>query len=199
MHSWWISSNKVCQACRVVVRELKKYIPERHALHWVHSSLRVQQPGYSEVTTQSSDSGLAASSQARPDLIISRLRYTHVYTHTRLTALFPGLPGWAGTRKVKPIWILLEQETASGSGISWAICKSAPRHASTGRMLFLLPNQPRQSTEGKHPLNKLANYMYLSLPMIAWLSRGFTSHSTQKGHFGDVSPSQSLGLVWKIN
>ena len=41
-------------------------------------------------------------------------------THTRLTALCPGLPGWAGTRKVKPIWILLEQETVSGSGISWA-------------------------------------------------------------------------------
>ena len=39
---------------------------------------------------------------------------------------FPGLPWWAGTRKVKPIWILLKQETVSGSGISWAICKSAP-------------------------------------------------------------------------
>ena len=48
-------------------------------------------------------------------------------THTRLTALFPGLPGWSGTRKVKPIWILLKQETVSGSGISWAMCKSAPR------------------------------------------------------------------------
>ena len=48
-------------------------------------------------------------------------------THTRLTAIFPGLPGWAGTRKEKPIWILLKQETVSGSGISWAICKSAPR------------------------------------------------------------------------
>ena len=46
------------------------------------------------------------------------------HPHTRLTALFPGLPGWAG--KVKPIWILLKQETVSGSGISWAICKSAP-------------------------------------------------------------------------
>ena len=31
---------------------------------------------------------------------------------------FPGLPGSAGTRKVKPIWILLKQETVSGSGIS---------------------------------------------------------------------------------
>jgi len=49
------------------------------------------------------------------------------YIHTRLTALCPGLPGWAGTRKVKPIWILLKQETVSGSGIRWAICKSAHR------------------------------------------------------------------------
>jgi len=40
---------------------------------------------------------------------------------------FPGLPRWPGTRKVKPIWISLKQETVSGSGISWAICKSAPR------------------------------------------------------------------------
>ena len=39
----------------------------------------------------------------------------------------PWLPGWASTRKVKPIWILLKQETVSGSGISWAVCKSAPR------------------------------------------------------------------------
>ena len=53
------------------------------------------------------------------------LLYTH--THTRLTALFPGLPGWASTRKVKPIWIFQKQDTVSGSGISWAICKSATR------------------------------------------------------------------------
>ena len=48
----------------------------------------------------------------------------------------------------------------SGSGISWAICKSAPRSRQittpapnysvfTGRMPFLPPNQQRQSTEGK--------------------------------------------------
>ena len=84
---------------------------------------------------------------------------THTHTHTRLTVLFPGLPGWAGTRKVKPIRILLKQETVSSSGISWAICKSAPRsrqittpapHHSvfTGRMPFLPPSQQRQSTEG---------------------------------------------------
>jgi len=75
--------------------------------------------------------------------------------HTRLTALCPELPVWAGTRKIKPTWILLKQETVSGSGISWAICKSASRSrlqtdndASTptlsfftGRMPFLPPNQ----------------------------------------------------------
>ena len=82
------------------------------------------------------------------------------HTHTGLTALCPGLPGSAGTRKVKPIWILLKQETVSGSGISWAVCKSAhrsrqittpaPHHSVfTGRMPFLQPNQQCQSTEGE--------------------------------------------------
>ena len=57
----------------------------------------------------------------------SNMFYHHRHTHTHLTALCPGLPGWASSRKVKPIWILLKQETVSGSGISWAICKSSPR------------------------------------------------------------------------
>jgi len=43
----------------------------------------------------------------------------NLLTHTPvLTALCPGLPGRAGTRKVEPIWILLKQERVSGSGIS---------------------------------------------------------------------------------
>ena len=40
--------------------------------------------------------------------------------------LFSGTTRWSSTRKVKLIWMLLKQETVSGSGISWAICKSAP-------------------------------------------------------------------------
>ena len=62
------------------------------------------------------------------------------------------------TRKVKTNLDLLEQEIVSGSGICWAICKSAPhpkqprQHPTTqfftGRMPFLPPNQQRQSTEG---------------------------------------------------
>jgi len=84
--------------------------------------------------------------------------HTHTHTH-RLMALCPVLPGWAGTRKAKPIWILLKQETVSGSGIIWTICKSAPRsreitmptphHSGFYRPEpFLLPNQQPQSTEG---------------------------------------------------
>jgi len=49
-------------------------------------------------------------------------------THTRSTALFPGLPGWVGTRKAKPLWILLKQETVSGSGISWAKALKSIKH-----------------------------------------------------------------------
>ena len=106
--------------------------------------------------TEIVESGLYSS----PDWDRSLDSSTTTYTHTRLTALFPGQPGWAGTRKVKPSWILLKQETVSGSDISWAICKSAsrsrqitmpvPHHSFfTGRMPFLPPNQQRQSTEGK--------------------------------------------------
>jgi len=90
---------------------------------------------------------------------IIQIHTTHTHTHTdvRLTALCPGLPGWAGTRKVAPIWILLKQETVSGSGISWSksasrsrqITTSAPhRSVFTGRMPFMPPNQQCQSTEG---------------------------------------------------
>ena len=58
-----------------------------------------------------------------------------IYSHSRtkcwnihpFNSPFLRQPRWAGTRKVKPILILLKQETVSGSGISWATCKSAPR------------------------------------------------------------------------
>ena len=81
----------------------------------------------------------------------------HTHTHTRLTALFPGLPRWAGTKKVEPIWILLKQETVSGSGISWARCKSAPcsRQITTTashHSVFYRPDAlpATQSTASKH-------------------------------------------------
>jgi len=95
------------------------------------------------------------------DVGLNKWHKTH--THIRLTALCPGLPRWAGTWKVKPIWILLEQETVSGSGTRWAICKSAPRSRqkttpAPHRSVFYRPDalpaaQPSQSTEGKSDIS----------------------------------------------
>ena len=80
------------------------------------------------------------------------VEHTHTCTHAHFMTLCPGLPRWAGTRKVKPIWILLKQETVSASCISWAICKSAhccrqitttaPNHSSFYRLDALPAIQP---------------------------------------------------------
>jgi len=62
--------------------------------------------------------------------------------------------------------ILLKQETTSGSGINWAICKyapcprqttmPAPHHSVFYRSdAFLLPKHQRQSTEGTIMLNNI--------------------------------------------
>jgi len=96
-------------------------------------------------------------------MVICVERSALAYSPADATATHCLLPGSAGTRKENPIWILLIQETMSGSGISWAICKSVPRFRQTtmpaphhttqfftSRMPFLPPNQQRQSTEGKN-------------------------------------------------
>jgi len=71
--------------------------------------------------------------------------------HTCLTATFQGLPRWANTRRVKPVWILMKQETVSGSGISWAIWSTSlhtdnhmPHHS-----VFYRPDAA-QPTTSKH-------------------------------------------------
>ena len=92
-------------------------------LHIPSTNVTAYHDGNTAVTCK-----LTTSPCTEPWTSILKLPLTYgFHTHTGLTALFPGLPGWAGTRKVKPIWILLKQETVSSSGISWAICKSAPR------------------------------------------------------------------------
>jgi len=110
------------------------------------------------------------------------------YTHTRLTALCPGLPGWAGTRKVKPIWILLKQEIVCGSSISWAICKSAPssrqitmpapHHSVFYRPDALPATQPTVSKHWRlcyHVKYKInSSVLYVILQKISHLSRRLT-------------------------
>ena len=94
--------------------------------------------------------------------------HTHTHTHIRLTALFPRLPRWAGTRKVEPIWILLKQETVSGSGISWARCKSAPssRQITTPashHSVFYRPDAlpAAQPTASKHTHHNIVYHLLL--------------------------------------
>jgi len=54
-------------------------------------------------------------------------KQTHTHTHT-FNCPSSGTTRVSRYYKVKPFWILLKQETVSGSGISWTIiCKSAPR------------------------------------------------------------------------
>ena len=79
----------------------------------------------------------------------------------------------------------------SDSGISWAICKSAPRsrqtitltpHHSffTGRMPFLPPNQQRQSTEGTcyvsccEWMRLLSSYTAVAYPLPRLISTSIT-------------------------
>ena len=97
-------------------------------------------------------------------------KHTHTHTHTHpCNSPFPGLPRWAGTRKVRQIWILLKQETVSGSGISWAICKSAPlsrqkttpapHHSVFYRPDALPATQPTASKHSKHKDTKQTSYI----------------------------------------
>ena len=84
-------------------------------------------------------------------------------TNTHLTALFRDNPGEPVPVRENQSGFSLKQETVSGSGsgISWAICKSASRSRQIttpvpdhsvfyGRMLFLPPNQQHQSTDGNN-------------------------------------------------
>jgi len=69
--------------------------------------------------------------------------YTHTLTHNTHTfnGPFSGTTQVGRYEKVKPIWILLKQETVSGSGISWAmqVCTSlqTDNHASIPPLSFL--------------------------------------------------------------
>jgi len=83
-------------------------------------------------------------------------------------------PGWAGTRKVKPIWILLEQKTVSGSGISWAICKSAPRSRQITTTALHCSSFLQAACPSCRPSNsvKPLNVVYKRMKILASLQLG---------------------------
>jgi len=107
---------------------------------------------------------------AMPRGLLARLCHALLVDTTTITTtvlcppgLCPGLPGWAGTRKVKTNLDFLEQEIVSGSAICWAICKSVPHPRQTTtpishHSVFYRPDalpaaqQQCQSTEGNKAL-----------------------------------------------
>jgi len=103
------------------------------------------------------------------------------FPHTRLTALCPGLPGWAGTRKVKPIWIFTEardSEWQSHQLGHMQVCTvlQTDNHASTPPQSFYRPDAlpATQPTASKNWRPK-AMLLHLSNAIIV-LKIVFTSH-----------------------
>ena len=89
-------------------------------------------------------------------------------THTpHLTALCPGLCWWAGTRKVKPIWILLKQRDSEWQWHQLGhmqVCtvSQTDNHASTSPLSFYRPDalpaaQLIASKHWRHILTKVLN------------------------------------------
>jgi len=111
---WWYLTFSLCVSCMVVTERLM----ERAGWGRLHGAVSWAVIGQTVPYTLHRVRAMVR------DIVRDNV---HTHTHTHLTALCPGLPRWAGTRKVKPIWILLKQETVSGSGISWDMCKYAPR------------------------------------------------------------------------
>jgi len=122
------------------------------------------------------DDGITAISYKQTQLAVqserfhirrSACKHTHTHTHP-CNGPLSGLPRWAGTRKVKPIWILLKQETVSGSVINWAICKSAPhsRQITTSapdHSVFLHALPAAEPTASKHWRQTTVSNMSLAL------------------------------------
>jgi len=121
--------------------------------------------------------------------------YTHAHTHKRLTALCPGLPGSPGTRKVKPIWILLKQDTVSGSGISWAICKPAPRTRQTTPCQHPTTQFLQAGCPSCRPTNSVKALKALYTFSYTWCENNLKHVSAQKnGNFLAIS-----AVFWNFN
>ena len=92
------------------------------------------------------------------------VRYTHTHTHTHLAALFPGLPGWASTRKVYN----LDFTEARESEWQWhelghmQICTllQTNNHASTPPLSFLQAGRPScRPTNSVKALKEISLYV----------------------------------------
>jgi len=144
--------------------------------------------------TEASDADVSYSSTGSSfNTAVHMSQVSHTQTHTTVLLLVWNMSGTTRvsryqkgkTKKVKTNLDLLEQEIVSGSGICWAVCKSAPhprqprQHPTTqfftGWMPFLPPNQQHQSTEDvtveQQKNRNFASQMTLKL----WLNMLMTS------------------------
>ena len=128
--------------------------------------------------------------------------HTHTHTHTRLTALFLGLPRWASSRKVKPMWILLKQETVASAGpyASLHLAPDRQSHQHPTTLVFYRPDtlpaaQPTASKqwrgiEGTCPPPKSAPYHEgRGPPVNTWFlgpTRIYNANGTSIGVGSDI-------------
>ena len=115
--------------------------------------------------------------------------WTQIHTHTHLTALCPGPPGWAGTRKVKPIWILLEQEWQWNQLEHMQVCTllQTDNHASTHHSVFYRPDalpvaHPTVSMHWRLILNT-NTHMLIRMPQrtnATWVWQTFPDHEKRR-------------------
>ena len=119
---WWLDEDECRQYVTVVV------ITAEHC-NELGCWATVQRVAVVIVTEQCSDFcyEISLSLAVQPVHLLQSYNQTpiqHTYTHP-FNGPFSGSTQVSQYQKGKPIWILLKQETVSGSGISWAICKSA--------------------------------------------------------------------------
>ena len=96
------------------------------------------------------------------------------------------------SQMVKPVWILLKQETVSGSGISWAmqVCTSLQRdnHASTPPLSFFTGQMPFHCPTNSVKALKAIRTEKSGAASIWNISRAGTRHSSSSAR-GDISPA----------
>ena len=127
---WWQAPSDAYHSVNQSILTIKTFTdPDflQDVFFWWPSTLNAEHLWQTRTVRHISDEWSNTARQFPGDFAISSRfprgeTWPSVQQHPFKTAHFPGLPS---TRKVKPIWILLKEETVSGSGISWAICKSA--------------------------------------------------------------------------
>ena len=127
--------------------------------------------------------------------------HLQIHTHARtFNGPFSGNTQVSRYQKGKPIWILLKQETVSGSGIHWAVCKSAtrsrqittpaPHHSVFYRPDALPATQPTGRGRGKTTTSTTDRSVWCHKVTLEALGLGCMSVSREKKR----KPSYSVNI-----